>query len=1004
MALVTSTAVVFPTESAEAAPPETYRDEFGAISYSGNDGTLNWTGDWIEVGESNGPTRGRVRVRSSSRCVASSNCLSIGADQRKINGRGAYREADLLGATSAALSFMFDERGESVGVDVEVSGDGGASWTTLELITSGTPAGLKTYDITAYAAVDTQIRFIGVAGTTDEDSYLYFDDIEISADLSTTKVSDKDIPEPEPFPESSPTPVLPSIIRANVGMEAEKISLPMVFEQNVGQVDDEVDFFARGHGYSVFLSGSDALLALGNGESGFAVRMSLVGARDRPEAVAHNRQPGQVNYFIGDDPAGWQTGVSTFAAIEYRDVFPGIDLRYYGNNLRLEYDFIVHPGADPSAIGLGFEGATSLRVTEAGEMEIGLNPGRSVTFSAPVSYQMIDGQRVPVESAYLLDGTEVGFIIGDYDISLPLVIDPVLQYSTYLGGADLDYLYDVAGDSTGASYVVGGAKVGYPTTTGAYQESAVGGFDVVVTKVAPDGQSLLYSTFIGGGSDDTGYAITVDAAGNAFITGETGSDDYPTPGAPFDGTRNGLDAFVTKVSADGSALLYSTFLGGTDSEVGNGIAIDGSGNAYVVGQTLSSDFPLQNAYDGTLSGSTDAFVTKVNSGGTGLVYSTYVGGSGLEDANAIVLGASDEAWVTGYTASTDFPTTANTYKPSRADSSRDVFVLQFNAAGSAISYGTYLGGTSEDEGYGIDLNPSGNVYVTGIAQSTFPATAGAWDTTLSSGDEIFVAKFDPSLIDAAELIYSGFIGGLGNDRGTDVAVGSSGQAYVSGYVNSTGLATGDGYDQTQNGQDGLMAIISFDGSAKVYATYLGGTLNEFAHGIALESGKIHVTGYTNSTDFPLINEYDATAGSEEGWLVRFIFVNEDSDGDGLWDFEEDANTDLDANPATNPGPDTDGDTFPNYLDADDDGDSVATSAENADPNGDGDPRDAVDSDRDGQPDYLDVPTGASDGTVDTEQKISDTAGGLAAILNQDDKFGVAVVGIGDVDGDGINDV
>ena len=170
MALVTSTAVVFPTESAEAAPPETYRDEFGAISYSGNDGTLNWTGDWIEVGESNGPTRGRVRVRSSSRCVASSNCLSIGADQRKINGRGAYREADLLGATSAALSFMFDERGESVGVDVEVSGDGGASWTTLELITSGTPAGLKTYDITAYAAVDTQIRFIGVAGTTDEDS------------------------------------------------------------------------------------------------------------------------------------------------------------------------------------------------------------------------------------------------------------------------------------------------------------------------------------------------------------------------------------------------------------------------------------------------------------------------------------------------------------------------------------------------------------------------------------------------------------------------------------------------------------------------------------------------------------------------------------------------------------------------------------------------------------------------------------------------------------------
>ncbi len=653
------------------------------------------------------------------------------------------------------------------------------------------------------------------------------------------------------------------------GVDPAKPALPMTFEENRGQTGDVVDYLARGGGYQVFLSSGDAVIALGDGNSGFAVRMDLVGGAASPEVVAHGLQAGRTNYFIGDDPTAWQTNIPSFAAVEYRDVYPGIDLRYYGNDRQLEYDFVVQPGSDPSTIALQFDGATSLAIDDQGDLKIGLNPGRSVTFSAPVSFQTIDGERRTVESTYDLAGDTVRFTLGDYDPSLPLVIDPALEYSSFLGGSDVDQIYGVAADDTGASYVVGAAKIFYPTTAGVYQTNNVAGFDVVVTKVSPDGQSLVYSTFVGGGSDEYGYAIAVDGSGNAYITGETRSDDYPTPGSPLDGTRNGLDAFITKLSADGSALSYSTFLGGANGDRGDGIDVDASGNAYVVGNTLSGDFPTQSAYDGALNGSSDGFLTKVNTTGTGLVYSTYLGGAGLDEAKAIVVDGSDQAWTTGWTTSIDFPTTANTYRPSRADTSSDVFISAFDAAGSAPVYGTYLGGTSLDEGYGIDLDSSGNVYVTGFAQSTFPATAGAWDTTFSSGDEIFVAKFDPSLTGSAELIYSGFIGDGGTDRGTDVAVDAYGQAHVVGYVASSGLATGDGYDTTLDGTDGYLGIISSDGSSLLYGSYLGGTSDDYGYGVTLEASTIHVTGYTTSNDFPLVNEYDSTISSDEGWLMRF---------------------------------------------------------------------------------------------------------------------------------------
>ncbi len=598
-------------------------------------------------------------------------------------------------------------------------------------------------------------------------------------------------------------------------------SLPLHFEANQGQAHKDVRFLSRGVGYGLYLTSSEAVLVLTNPDAKrdghdtqarpeaempakpVALRMSLVGASRKPLASGLEELPGKANYFIGKDPAKWRSNVPSYAKVHYREVYPGIDLVYYGNQRSLEYDFVVAPGADPRKIALTFKGADKLEIDAKGDLLLHA-AGGTVRQKKPVIYQEMDGVRQEIAGSYVRKGAKrVGFKMAAYDLSRPLVIDPVLSYSTYLGGSDRDSTGSsdstgkIAVDSDGNAYVTGttgwfGPGSNFPTTPGAFQPNigndpmcppCTGG-DVFVTKLNPTGTGLVYSTFLGGSGSDQGLGIAVDSAGSAYVTGITSSSDFPTTAGAFEtfnGTFNGnMVAFVTKLDAAGSMLLYSTYLGG--SSAGAGIAVDTAGSAYVTGWTFSENFPTTaGAFDTTPPirdesgfGNVDAFVTKLNPAGSMLLYSTYLGGSGNDRGLGIAVDAAGSAYVTGVTLSRDFPTTA-CCRPSPAGAADDAFVTKLDPTGSMLVYSIYLGGGEFDQGNGIAVDAAGNAYVTGsTASSNFPTTAGAFQTTQPARGARggFVTKLNPL---GSALVYSTYF-----LPGSDIAVDAAGSAYVTG--------------------------------------------------------------------------------------------------------------------------------------------------------------------------------------------------------------------------------
>ena len=522
--------------------------------------------------------------------------------------------------------------------------------------------------------------------------------------------------------------------------------LPLSFQVNEGQTDVQVDFLSRGSGYSVFLLPTEAVLALrkpapqshafdesdprapldrtihDRGADQSSLRLRLVAGNGSPMAFGLEELPDKSNYFIGNDPAQWSTNVSSYARVRYQDVYPGIDLIYYGNQRQLEYDFVVSPGADPSVIRLSFDGADKVDLDNEGNLVLHV-AGGEVVQHAPIIYQEIDGEKRAIRGGYVLDAVpdgqgqyQVGFQIGFYDSTIPLVIDPVLEYSTYLGGSDRDWAFGIDVDSSGSAYVTGHTySTDFPTAKPFQATLApeTNGADVFVTKLNAAGSELVYSTYLGGRGFDRGDGIAVDSFGNAYVTGLCGSDDFPTAG-PFQASIRGLaDSFVTKLNATGSALVYSTYLGGSRSDWGNGIAVDSSGNAYVTGHTSSSDYPTMNPFQAQpAGGGGGAFVTKLNATGSGLVYSTYLGGShGGEFGLGLAVDASGNAYVTGFTGSVDFPT-VSPFQPNNWGGG-DAFVAKLGPQGSALVFSTYLGGSASDGGWSIAVDPSGNTYVTG---------------------------------------------------------------------------------------------------------------------------------------------------------------------------------------------------------------------------------------------------------------------------------------------------
>ncbi len=678
--------------------------------------------------------------------------------------------------------------------------------------------------------------------------------------------------------------------------------LPLQFEANRGQMNAQAQFRARGSGYNLFLTSTEMVLAMSQpiprpSRGGrplkapppprsdlFVVRMGLVGANSAAQLTGLNQLQGVTNYLIGNNSAQWVRNIPNYTQVSYQGVYPGIDMLYYGNNSRsLEYDFTVAPGADPGKIQLAFSGQQGFALDSRGNLVLH-TPLGDVIEDAPVIYQTVNGVRKAVQGGYVApDAGHVSFRIGTYDHTLPLVIDPVLGYSTYLGGSSDDEGNAIAVDSGGYAYVTGLTwSTDFPTTSGVYQSTNAGSMDAFVTKITPSGTSFQYSTYLGGSGSDDALGIAVDPNSDptkvsAYVTGLTttpgGSTNFPTTPGAFQTTLKGpQNAFVTKLSTDGSSLVYSTLLGGGDTDSGTSIAVDGTGHAYVAGLTTSgggtTNFPTTpGAFQTTLKGPQNAFVAQLSPDGTALAYSSYLGGSGTDAANAIAVDGSGNAYVTGLTNSsgtTGFPTTPGAFQTQLGNINgayQNAFVTKVNPNGTGLVYSTYLGGSGVDAGKGIAVDGSGDAYVTGSTNSgDFPTTSGVFQPQLKGAQNAFISEVAPS---GAGLQYSTYLGGDSTDDGNAIAVDSSGTVYVTGDTASQSFpTTPNPLQQYLAGQmNAFVAEVTGAGTTLNYSTYLGGNAADVGTGIAVDgNGSAYVTGYTSSNNFPTLNPIQVAMG------------------------------------------------------------------------------------------------------------------------------------------------
>ena len=657
--------------------------------------------------------------------------------------------------------------------------------------------------------------------------------------------------------------------------------LPLAFEPNLGQAPPFVKYLARGGGYTLMLTEQGAVLALSpasiqskrksNGKKNSSsegreqafLKFNLAGGLPRPLFKAEGKLPGTSNYFIGRDPSQWHTRIPQYAKIRAEGVYPGIDMVYYGNGGKLEYDFVVQPGADPGAIALAFQNGKVNQVKDNGDLVMASGDGE-ISFKAPVVYQMGARKRKPLEGRFALRGnSRIGFEVEGYDPSLPLVIDPILDYSTYFGGSSNAGLQEgrpMAVDQNGNAYIVGDvSSAGFPTTSGAPQ-TVLKGANTFIGKLNASGSSLLYSTFLGGSSTDYALAVAVDGNGNVYVTGQTNSSDFPTTsGSAQTVYGGGGDAFVAEINSTGTSLVYSTFLGGSGNDQGNGIAVDTGGNAYVTGDTLSAGFPTTSGvYQTTLGGNDDAFITKVGAGGASWVYSTYLGGNYYDYGFAIAVDGGGNAYVTGEAESTNFPTTAGAPQ-TLLRGSYDGFITKMDPTGH-LAYSTYMGG--QGQGNEIEVDGKGDAFVAGSFEGGFPTSTFAYKRSIASVSNPVVAELNPT---GTGYLYATYLGGGSTDEGRAIAIDGFGDAYVSGYTTSTDFPTTTGAFQTSlaGGTNAFLSELNSAGSGLVYSTYLGGgSTGEVGCAVGRDSqGNVYVAGATGSSNFPTTSGAFQTAPS-----------------------------------------------------------------------------------------------------------------------------------------------
>lgn len=616
--------------------------------------------------------------------------------------------------------------------------------------------------------------------------------------------------------------------------------LPLSFEPGAA------GFSARGPGYAVQLQGDAARLLLGEAAASLALR--LHGARTDVAGEGRGPLPGRVNHLTGD-PAGWRIDVPTYARVSYAGVYDGIDVDWYGAGGQLEFDLIVAPGADPARITLGFDGAQEVRLDAGGSLVVAV-AGDSLVQRPPVAYQDGDRGRRPVAARYVARGDDrFGVTLGDYDRSRPVVIDPVVVYSTLLGGLGVDEAYDIKVDGTGSAYVVGYTASSNFPTAGAVQGSLRGGRDAAVFKLNPAGTALVYSTFLGGVSEDYGLALDIDGAGAAYVAGFTTSRDSFPLRAPAQSRYGGgsADAFVIKLEPSGSALAYGTYLGGAGRDTAASIAVDGTGNAYVVGTTASTNFPTAQARQPVSAGEEDAFVARLSPSGA-VVYATYLGGAGEDYGMDIGVDGAGNAVVVGITESTDFPTHQPVQGSLRGYG--DGFVTRLDAGGANLLYSTYLGGTDQEvanrylrEGANaVAVDTSGNAYVTGFTDVYDFPTFRAMSPTSGNGYDAFVTKLSP----AGAFVYSTYLGSsAGSEAGEVIAVDGAGNAHIGGWV-AGAVPAKDPLQSPGDWHDAFVSKLNADGSALLFSTNLGGGSDEIGRGVAVDgTGAVYVVGFYN---------------------------------------------------------------------------------------------------------------------------------------------------------------
>jgi len=687
----------------------------------------------------------------------------------------------------------------------------------------------------------------------------------------------------------------PSLLKATFS------KLPIYFIENRGVYPDEVAYYVQGADKTLFFTRDGITFRLRGKDRGWVVKLEFVGANPDVVPRGEDRQRAVFSYFKGPEK-DWKTGLKTYAKVVYEDLWPGIDLVYKGTVNRLKYEFVVRPGADPQAIRLRWEGATTVELTESGGLRIE-TPVGSFEDEPPVAWQGIDDRRVAVEAAFSFTtlndegGQYLGFRVGSYDRRRPLILDPaVLVYCGYVGGAKEEFAENIAVDSQGYAYVVGttsSSETTFPVKNGpdVTYNQRVDGF---VAKVDSTGAQLIYCGYLGGSEEDRASGVAIDRAGNAFVSGFTRSDERsfpvtvgpdlsyngPPPTQPYYG-----DAFVAKLDPSGTHLIYCGYIGGSDHDYGISIGLDGSGSAYVTGHTRSDEktLPVRRGPDLTFNGRWDAFIAKVNPYGTSLDYCGYIGGAGEDLGRAIAVDASGNAYVTGQVEgwSQGFPIKSG--PDLTPNGLTDAFVAKVNASGLGLDYCGYVGGSASDCGWGIDVDSSGAAYIVGDTSSTessFPVRIGP-DLTYNGGSgDAFVAKVHP---DGRALVYCGYIGGALQDTATGTAVDARGRQHVAGGTLSpeTSFPVREGPDLTYNGKtvsDAYVAGVHPSGKHLTYCGYIGGGSLDDGTGIAVDpAGNAHVCGDTYSTEssFPIRIGPDLTHNSSgrvrDGFIAKISF-------------------------------------------------------------------------------------------------------------------------------------